>query len=284
MSPRLFLFILLAIGTSVAARGPTVRTPFTAAQVKFETLSLGASIGQFERRYAATLCDRDRLAAGMVWFHAPKPCRNAQALPENTIFALYTDAEGNLEGFVWFGDWLKTAGAFPVPVGATIKVAEEKLGKAAPVVDFVPFDDHGEQIELWRHGGGVWSITASGKTIGFLVGTVPDRERRNTVTNARRYLSNATGDADFVASANALCRIQTGVNSDASLRTEEDRMMVVVAGITASPLSPNFQKFMWSIAGVGRGSRYALIEAEVRKHGDPGWSCPGMALEDSGGR
>lgn len=181
-------------GHSAAARPPV---QFAAADLKVGELRLGQPIAAFEERHARTLCDRDAIEkkTRVIWFHAPKPCRDAEPLPQQTIVVLYTKTKSPkdpLEAIAWFGDWPKIAGTFPVPVGIDRGRADRSLGASQRLFDFTGIIDGGEQIVVWRHAGGVLSLIRNGKIMGYLAGSMsndPRREEwRGLVTNVLRYL------------------------------------------------------------------------------------------------
>jgi hypothetical protein len=179
---------------SVEARPPA---KFAAADLKIGGLRLGQPIASFEERHAKTLCDRDPIdkKTRVIWFHAPKPCREAEPLPQRTVVVLYTKTKSPqdpLDAVAWFGNWPRTAGNFPAAVGIDRREADRVLGASQRLFDFGGIVDGGEQIVAWRHAGGVVSLIREGKVMGYVAGTMstdPKREEwRGLVSNVLRYL------------------------------------------------------------------------------------------------
>jgi hypothetical protein len=167
-----------------------ITAAFAPGTLKIDSLQLGQPIAAFEERYAKTLCDRDPIdkKTRTIWFHAPKPCREAEALPDKSIVVLYTRTKAPtdvLDAIAWFGNWPRSAGNFPVAVGIDRAAAEKSLGAAKKLFDL-------EKASVWRHAGGVYAIEREGKIIGYVAGQMgddPEREEwRGLISNVLRYL------------------------------------------------------------------------------------------------
>jgi hypothetical protein len=189
--------VLIAVALIGVAHADSSVAPFASAALKIDTLQLGMPIAAFEERWAKTLCDRDPIEGRTrtIWFHAPKPCREAEPLPGKTIVVLYTKSKAvtdPLDAVAWFGDWPRSAGSFPLTVGVDRAAAAKALGAAKKMFDFAGQVDGGERIIVWRHAGGVYSLERDGKTFGYLAGAMGDdpkrEEWRGLIANVLRYL------------------------------------------------------------------------------------------------
>ena len=172
------------------------KRPFDARDLRVDVLRLGAEVGAFEARYPKTLCDRDPIdqRTRTVWFHAPRPCRDADPLPNATILVLYTRSKAPsdpVEAIAWFGNWPHTGGNFPLDVGIKPSAAEPTLGPAKRLFDFAGIVDGGDQIVVSQHGANVYTIARKGVVFGYVAGAMSaerDREEwRGLISNVLRY-------------------------------------------------------------------------------------------------
>lgn len=193
---KLIVVLCWTLPWSHAAAAPPP-AKFDSARLKVGELRLGQPIAAFEERYAKTLCDRDPIdkKTRVIWFHAAKPCREAEPLPQRTVVVLYTKTESPqdpLDAMAWFGNWPKTAGNFPLKVGIDRRQADRALGASRRLFDFGGIVDDGGKIVAWQHAGGVLSLIRDGKVIGYVAGTMgtdPKREEwSGLVGNVLRYL------------------------------------------------------------------------------------------------
>jgi hypothetical protein len=170
---------------------------FEAAQLRVESLRLGAPVGAFEAKYPGTLCDADPIdgKTRQIWFHAPAPCRKAEPLPGGTIVVLYTkdkSPESPIDAVAWFGNWPKSGGNFPLEVGIKVPAVDKALGPGKRLFDFTEIVRGGEAVVVRKHGSALYSITRDEIVIGYLAGRMgEDRTReewRGLVKNVLRYL------------------------------------------------------------------------------------------------
>ena len=189
------LSALLSLGGGATAAAPDKR-PFDAKNLQFDVVRLGAPIGAFEGKYPKTLCDTDPINQGtrQLWFHAGRPCRNADPLPGGTIVVLFTKTESPtspIDAIAWFGNWPHASGNFPLDIGVQLPEVEAALGKAHRQFDFAKVLVGGEEIVVWQHTAALYSITRKGRVFGYAAGIMgADRdseEWRGLISNVMRY-------------------------------------------------------------------------------------------------
>lgn len=172
---------------------------FLGADFKLEGLVLGARIAEFENVYYETVCDTDPLddKTHAVWFHAAKPCREAKALPGNTVMAIFTTftSEKNpydkVLAIAWFGDFPNTGGNFPLKIGIRLAEGEKTLGPAKKLFDIKAGRQDLTSFTVHLHAGGTYSFTRGDTIVGYAVGAMgsdPEKEEwRGMFDNVSRY-------------------------------------------------------------------------------------------------